>query len=212
MSRGRLISFEGGEGAGKSSVIVAISQCLSAHKISHRLTREPGGTPFAEALRDALLHRTDAAIAPQAEVLAMFAARAQHVRELIEPALTAGQWVLTDRYTDASFAYQGGGRGIAGEALMWLEDFATAGLKPDRTYLLDVDLDEGRRRLAQRGGVEDRMERESDGFFARVRAAYLARAAAEPQRFRVIDARAPLAEVIEQVRADLVDLINSGGQ
>ncbi len=206
MRRGLFVSVEGGEGAGKSSVIAAARATLDARGIPHRMTREPGGTPLAEALRALVLDPAHAGLTREAEVLMMFAARAQHVAEVIRPTLEAGSWVLSDRYTDASFAYQGGGRGVPVAALDWLEAFATHGLRPDRTILLDVDVDEGRRRVAGRGGDRDRMEQEDDDFFERVRRAYLARAAADPGRFRIIDAARPLERVVADVVAELASL------
>lgn len=203
MRPGVFVSIEGGEGAGKSSVIAAVRATLEARGIPYRMTREPGGTPLAEALRALVLDPANAGLTPEAEVLMMFAARAQHVAEVIRPTLAAGTWVLSDRYTDASFAYQGGGRGVSVAALEWLERFATAGLRPDRTILLDVAVDEGRRRVARRGEDRDRMEREDDDFFDRVRRAYLERAAADPGRFRIVDAGRPLDRVVADVVAEL---------
>lgn len=206
MRRGVFVSVEGGEGAGKSSVIAAARATLDARGIPYRMTREPGGTPLAEALRALVLDPAHAGLTREAEVLMMFAARAQHVAEVIRPTLDAGAWVLCDRYTDASFAYQGGGRGVPVAALEWLEGFATEGLRPDRTILLDVDVDEGRRRVASRGEDRDRMEREDDDFFDRVRRAYLARAAGDPGRFRIVDAARPLDRVVADVVAELESL------
>lgn len=206
MRRGMFVSIEGGEGAGKSSVIAAAREMLDARGIPYRMTREPGGTPLAEALRALVLDPANAGLTREAEVLMIFAARAQHVAEVIRPTLDAGRWVLCDRYTDASFAYQGGGRGVPVAALEWLEAFATGGLRPDRTILLDVDVDEGRRRVASRGEDRDRMEREDDDFFDRVRRAYLARAVADPGRFRIVDATRPLAQVVADVVAELKSL------
>lgn len=203
MRRGLFVTFEGGEGAGKSSVIAAARDALERRGIAHRLTREPGGTPLAEALRALVLEPMHRGLCREAEVLMMFAARAQHVVEVIRPSLEAGTWVLSDRYTDASYAYQGGGRGVPEPALAWLERFATFGVRPDRTILLDVAIDEGRRRVAARGLDRDRMEREDDAFFERVRAAYLARAAAEPARFRIIDAGRPLDAVVADVADEI---------
>jgi dTMP kinase len=133
------------------------------------------------------------------------------VAELIRPTLAAGSWVLSDRYTDASYAYQGGGRGVPIDALDWLERFATFGVRPDRTILLDVPVAEGRRRVDARGGGRDRMEREDDAVFDRVRGAYLSRAAAEPERFRVVDATRPLDRVIADVVAELESLAAGWG-
>ncbi|MBP7418124.1 MAG: dTMP kinase [Xanthomonadales bacterium] len=204
--RGLFISFEGGEGAGKSTVMTAAGSLLAQAGLSHHVTREPGGCPLAEALRALVLDPRHAGTCREAEVLMMFAARAQHVVETIEPALAAGHWVVSDRFTDASFAYQGGGRGIPAAILEQLEGWAAFGLRPDRTFLLDVPVAEGLRRIAGRGEA-DRMERESAAFFERVRAAYLARAQAEPHRFRVIDATRPLEAVVAAVKSELQALV-----
>ena len=204
--RGLFISFEGGEGAGKSTVMTAAGSLLAQAGLSHHVTREPGGCPLAEALRALVLDPRHAGTCREAEVLMMFAARAQHVVETIEPALAAGHWVVSDRFTDASFAYQGGGRGIPAAILEQLEGWAAFGLRPDRTFLLDVPVAEGLRRIAGRGEA-DRMERESAAFFERVRAAYLARAQAEPHRFRVIDATRPLEAVVAAVESELHALL-----
>jgi dTMP kinase len=208
MKRGAFITLEGGEGAGKSTVLAAIRDCLDRHRIAHRCTREPGGTPLGEALRALVLDPQYRGVCAESEVLMMFASRAQLVRELVEPALAHGEWVLSDRFTDASFAYQGGGRGIARSVLDDLERWAAAGLKPDRTFLLDVPVDEGLRRAAARGAPADRMERESVDFFERVRAAYRERAAAEPARFVVIDAGQALPQVVSEVRRGVEELIH----
>jgi dTMP kinase len=202
MRPGLFITFEGGEGAGKSTAIGAASALLARLGVRHRVTREPGGTPLGEALRKLALDPRYAGTCAEAEVLMMFAARAQHVVETIRPALAAGEWVVSDRFTDASFAYQGGGRGIARACLDELERWAAFSLKPARTFLLDVAVDEGLRRIAQRG-TSDRMEQESIAFFERVRAAYQARAETEPQRFRVIDAGRSLEQVVADIEREL---------
>jgi dTMP kinase len=198
---GLLVSLEGGEGAGKSTALAALRDVLAATGREVVCTREPGGTPAGEAIRAVLLDPARTLFA-ETELLLMFAARAQLVRELIEPALARGAAVLCDRFTDASFAYQGGGRGLDMGRIAELERWA-AGRKPDLTFLLDVGVDTGLARARSRGGEPDRIEREAESFFERVRATYLARAAAEPQRIRVIDASRSPAEVVEQVRAQL---------
>lgn len=205
--RGLFISFEGGEGAGKSTVMGASANLLAQAGVAHRMTREPGGCPLGEALRALVLDPRHAGTCREAEVLMMFAARAQHVVETIEPALAGGQWVVSDRFTDASFAYQGGGRGLSTAILEELERWAAFGLRPDRTFLLDVPVAEGLRRIAGRGGEADRMERETAVFFERVRAAYLARARSDPRRFRVIDATQPLEAVVAAVESELQALL-----
>lgn len=206
--RGRFVTLEGGEGAGKSTVLAALKRRLERRCVEHRCTREPGGTPLGERIRELVLDPAHPAICPESEALLMFAARAQHVVETIEPALAAGVWVLCDRYTDASHAYQGGGRGVPRAELDALERWAARALVPDRTLLLDVPVGEGLRRVAGRGGEADRMERESQAFFERVRATYLERAAAEPQRFRIIDATRPLEEVVASAIAELDALVD----
>ena len=185
--RGKFISLEGGEGAGKSTLLAGLRACIEARGVDLLLTREPGGTALGEAVRGIVLDPALRGMAAETELLLMFASRAQLVRELIEPALAAGRWVLCDRFTDASYAYQGGGRGQPVERIQALEQWATGGLAPDITLLLDLPVATGRARAAGRGEA-DRIEVEADAFFERVRAAYRARAAAQPQRFRVIDA------------------------
>jgi dTMP kinase len=198
---GMLITIEGGEGAGKSTAMAAIVEVLVKRGREVVQTREPGGTPAGEAIR-ALLLDPNRRLEAETELLLMFAARAQLVREVIRPALTRGAVVLSDRFTDASFAYQGGGRGLDMGRIAELERWA-AGLKPDLTFLLDVGVEQGLQRARARGGEPDRIERENDGFFERVRATYLARAAAEPQRFRVIDATQPQDAVAAAVCREL---------
>ena len=203
MSAGLFISIEGGEGAGKSTVIAALREALQARGREVVLTREPGGTPEGEAIRELLLS-PGRHLVPEAELLLMFAARAQLVRELIRPALARGAAVISDRFTDASFAYQGGGRGMDMGRIAELERWA-AGIKPDLTLLLDVGVAQGLARARARGGEPDRIEREREDFFERVRGTYLQRAAAEPARFRVIDASRP----VEAVRADVLTALDA---
>jgi dTMP kinase len=202
---GVLISLEGGEGAGKSTVLATIKSELAASGREVVCTREPGGTPAGEAIRAVLL---DPAmhVLPETELLLMFASRAQLVRELVEPALARGAAVVCDRFTDASFAYQGGGRGLDMGRIAGLERWA-ARRKPDLTFLLDLGVDAGLARARGRGGEPDRIERESMEFFERVRATYLARAAAEPDRFRVIDAAQPVEAVVADVTARLREIL-----
>ena len=193
----RFISLEGGEGAGKTTVLGALRASLQADGCDVVSTREPGGTPLAERIRGLLLAVDDAAqetLAPETELLLMFAARVQHVRETILPALQRGAWVISDRFTDSSHAYQGGGRGISARLIDELER-SIVGLQPGLTLLLDVGVNEGRQRAVGRDSSPDRIERERDDFFERVRTTFLARAAADPQRFRVVDAGHP-AEVV----------------
>lgn len=196
---GKLISIEGGEGAGKTTVFNAIRQYLSDAGITVIGTREPGGTAVGERIRELLLS-PDHRIAPEAELLLMFASRAQLVRELIHPALAQGQYVLTDRFTDASFAYQGGGRGLPLAQIEALErDFV--GIRPDLTLLLDLGVEQGMARAQSRGQALDRIEQERTDFFLRVRETYLQRAAQEPHRIVIIDASQPQDDVVRQVLA-----------
>jgi dTMP kinase len=197
--RGRFISLEGGEGASKSTVLAALRECLNAAGIDALMTREPGGAPFGEALRTVLLDRKFRGVCAESELLTMFAARAQRVREVIEPALSGGRWVLSDRFTDASFAYQGGGRGQSTERIAELEKWAACGLRPDLTLLLDLPVAQGLARVQQRA-IADRIEMEHASFFEKVRDAYRQRAAVDPRRFRIVDASQPLEQVIADVR------------
>ena len=201
MPRGMLISIEGGEGAGKSTVLNAIRDVLVDRGVEVVLTREPGGTPGGEAIRQLLLDPARS-LAAETELLLMFASRAQLVREVVRPALERGAAVLSDRFTDASFAYQGGGRGIDMGLVADLERWAVA-IKPDLTFLLDVGVDVGLARARSRGAALDRIENEQMDFFERVRAVYRARAAAEPQRFRLIDASEPPDAVLIAVTSAL---------
>lgn len=202
----RFVSLEGGEGAGKTTAINAIHECLRAHGHEVLLTREPGGTPLAERIR-ALVLKPDEEIAgeplsAEAELLLVFGARAQHVRQVILPALERGAYVLTDRFTDSSYAYQGGGRGLDPR---WIADLEqrTVGLLPGLTLLLDVDVAVGRARASSRDLFPDRIESEQDDFFHRVRAVFRQRAAQDPQRFALVDA----AQAQGQVAADVVSCV-----
>jgi dTMP kinase len=207
--RGRFISLEGGEGAGKSTLLAGLRTHLATQGIELVQTREPGGTAVGEAVRAIVLDPAAQGMAAETELLLMFAARAQLVRETLAPALAAGRWVLCDRYVDASYAYQGGGRGQPPARIAELERWACAGLAPDLTLLLDLPVATGRARAVARGDA-DRIEAEADAFFERVRATYRARAAAEPRRFCVIDAGQP-AEVVLQAAIDaLAPLLAEG--
>lgn len=198
----RLVTLEGGEGAGKSTVLDALRDELQAQGQEVVCTREPGGTPLAELIRGLLLDPAHEPASPQAELLLMFASRAQHVHETVLPALARGAWVLSDRFTDSSFAYQGGGRGLEAGFIAELEA-RVVGIRPGLTLLLDVPVAQGRARAGSRAQVADRIERERDAFFERARGVFLARAAAEPDRFRVIDARRDAASVAAEARACL---------
>jgi dTMP kinase len=203
MTRGLFITLEGIDGAGKSTHAAWLVEALTARGRNVVATREPGGTAFGEALREILLHRS---MAHESEALLMFAARREHVVQVICPALERGDVVVSDRFTDATYAYQGGGHGVSLELIGALERIVHADCNPDLTLLFDIPAPVSRARLdrmSARGHALDKFEREADGFFDRVRTAYLARAAAEPRRFRVIDSSRPLAEV----RADLARIV-----
>jgi dTMP kinase len=197
LAAGKLISIEGGEGAGKTTVLNAISQFLEQRGITVIRAREPGGTNTGEQIRQLLL-MPENAISAEAELLLMFASRAELVSELIKPALAAGHFVLTDRFTDASFAYQGGGRGICNEKITALEQ-NFVGFKTDLTLLLDIGVEQGLARAQARGQGLDRIEQEHTEFFLKVRNAYLQKAAQEPNRIKVIDASLSAEEVVKQV-------------
>jgi dTMP kinase len=186
----RFLTIEGIEGVGKSTQMGGLSRALKARGVEHVLTREPGGTPLAEKIRDLVLSGQVEPLPPSAELLLMFAARAVHLGNLIEPSLAGGRWVLCDRFTDATFAYQGGGRGLDANYIRQLESMVQGSRRPDLTLLLDAPVDVALARARQRNAAAplDRFESERVEFFARVRAAYLARAAAEPARIAVIDA------------------------
>lgn len=192
MARGRLITLEGIDGAGKSTHLRTIEALLAARGRAYATTREPGGTPLGEAIRALLLKET---MDLDTEALLMFAARREHIVRVIEPALAAGKWVICDRFTDATFAYQGGGRGIPAERIAVLERWVQGPLEPDLTLFFDVPIGVGAARRRAASGTLDRFEREDPAFFERVRAAYLARAGAAPHRIRVIDADRPPAAV-----------------
>ncbi|MGE7136382.1 dTMP kinase [Luteibacter sp. NPDC031894] len=204
--RGRFITLEGGEGAGKSTLLRGLEAHLREQGIDLVVTREPGGTDVGEAVRAVVLDAGNNELCAEAELLLMFASRAQLVRQVIEPALAGGRWVLCDRFTDASYAYQGGGRGQPIARIADLERWAAEGLKPDVTLLLDLPVSDGRARAAGRGEI-DRIEVEGDAFFERVRDAYRARAAAEPARFRLLDASASKDDVLAQAIAGVAGLL-----
>jgi dTMP kinase len=204
--RGAFITIEGIEGVGKTSSLAAIERYLDANGLRPRLTREPGGTPFGERLREELLNgRREEPIAPEAEALLMFAARAQHIASVIRPALSRGEWVVCDRFTDATFAYQGGGRGVDEAFLECLRAGVQRGLEPDLTLLLDAPVEVGRARIAAR--ELDRFEREQSAFFERVRARYLELADRFPERIKRVDAARSMEEVEREVEAVLARFI-----
>ena len=200
----RLVTLEGGEGAGKTTVLTALRERLVADGCEVVRTREPGGTPLAEQIRGLLLDARHEPPAPETELLLMFAARAQHVRETVLPALARGAWVISDRFTDSSYAYQGGGRGLDTGFIAELER-QVVGIRPGLTLLLDLGVPQGRDRTRGRDLYPDRIEREHDAFFERVREAFLERARGEPVRFRVIDAARPPGEVAAEAVSHLRD-------
>jgi dTMP kinase len=212
MAFGRFITLEGIEGAGKSTVARSVCDWLGRHSIRATLTREPGGTPLAERVRQIVLERGEERLSAPTETLLMFAARGIHLENLIRPALGRGEWVVCDRFTDATRAYQGGGRGVDPA---WIEALATqvhGDLQPDCTLLLDLPVSVGLERARRRrAGAADRFEAEAQAFFERVRAAYLELARREPRRVHVIDAAAPLEAVERQVAGVLQRLLNPGG-
>lgn len=203
---GRFITFEGGEGAGKSSNLLWAAEWLRGQGVEVVCTREPGGTPLAEQIRTLFVHAGDEPLAPATELCLVFAARAQHVAQVIEPALAAGKWVLCDRFTDATYAYQGGGRGLSSALIGALEQTVLGGLRPHLTLLFDLPVADGLARARQRAAL-DRIEQEQQDFFERVRATYVARAAAEPERFRTVQAAAPLIQVQQQVQELLAEAL-----
>ena len=196
---GKFITLEGIDGAGKSTHLGWLQDWLRERAIEHVLTREPGGTPLGEKLRELLLHHD---MHLETETLLMFAGRREHIAEVILPALQAGSWVVSDRFTDATFAYQGGGRGLGIERIEVLEHWVQNGLQPDLTLLFDVPLEVSRERLAKTR-VLDRFEQEQQDFHQRVRNCYLERARRDPQRIKVIDSTRPI-EVIQQELATLL--------
>ncbi len=209
----RFVSLEGGEGAGKTTVLGALRETLQHAGFEVVSTREPGGTPLAERIRELLLTPDHEKPAPETELLLMFASRAQHVRETILPALGRGAWVISDRFTDSSYAYQGGGRGLDPAFIAELER-RVVGIAPGLTLLLDLGVSQGRERTRGRDlvfgqYVPDRIERERDEFFERVRGAFLSRAAAEPTRFRIVDAAHSAVEVADAAVAELRNWMSS---
>ena len=208
---GRFITFEGGEGAGKSTQIARAADWLRGHGVEVLVTREPGGTPRAERLRTILLERDTEAMPQACELLLMFAARATHLDNLVRPAVRRGAWVLCDRFTDATYAYQGGGRGLPTGQIDALVGIVHPDLQPDLTLLLDLPVAVGLTRASNRNGADgpDRFESEQHAFFERVRATYLDRSKREPDRFRVIDAAGSVDEVSDAIRAALGPLLEA---
>jgi dTMP kinase len=204
---GRFLTIEGIEGVGKSTQVARLSTTLSARGIAHVVTREPGGTPLAERIRRIVLDSHDEAVSPTAELLLMFAARAVHLSNYVEPNLQAGRWVVCDRFIDATYAYQGGGRRLSVEHIRQLETMVVGARRPDLTVLLDAPVEQALQRARQRnaGAAADRFESERAEFFERVRDAYHARAAAEPDRIAVIDA----GESADSVASRILELLET---
>ena len=209
-SRGLFITVEGGEGVGKSTNMTFLQNELSGHGVELVLTREPGGSQLGEDIRQLLLQVTEEQVCPMAELLLIFAARAQHINDLVEPALAAGKWVLCDRFTDATYAYQSGGRGIDHKTVAALENLVQGPLRPDYTIFLDAPVDTGMARARGRGEL-DRFEQEELAFFERIRATYLQLAEHSSGRYRLIDASQPLAKVQQQLLKVCSELVACWG-
>lgn len=208
MNRGKFITVEGGEGAGKSTNIAFIKSYLEQHGIRVIETREPGGTAISERIRGILLDSKVQNMCADTELLLMFAARAQHINEVIGPNLQQGNWILCDRFTDATYAYQGGGRGIDMQRIEALEDWVQGDLRPDLTVIFDLPVEQGLERAGKRS-EPDRFEQENIEFFTRVREAYLQRARLSPQRYAVIDASPEITQVQQQITQVLSKVLAS---
>lgn len=206
MQPGKFLTIEGTEGVGKSTNMAFVRTWLEDRGIELVVTREPGGTPLAEEIRALLLAKRSEKVDETAELLLVFAARAQHLAQVIKPALARGAWVLSDRFTDATYAYQGGGRGLSLALIEQLETLVQEQLRPDLTLILDIDVQAGLQRASQRGEL-DRFESETLGFFERVREAYRQRAAAAPQRYALVDAGQPLPQVQADIARELQRLL-----
>ena len=206
MQKGLFITLEGTEGAGKSTVMDYVAELFHAAGADVIQTREPGGTKAGEQIREILLDSNNSGLDSDTELILMFSARAQHINEIIKPAINAGKVVICDRFTDASYAYQGAGRGIEHDRIKQLEDWVQQGLKPDLTLLLDIDVETGLRRAGKRSEA-DRFEQEEADFFERIRQCYLDRAKNEPQRFRIIDASQSYEDVKKQLQKTLKEYL-----
>jgi dTMP kinase len=205
MNSGKFLTLEGTEGVGKSTNLAFVRGWLQARDIEVIVTREPGGTPLAEQIRELLLAKRDEPVNQTAELLLVFAACAQHIAQVIKPALARGAWVLSDRFTDATFAYQGGGRGLDKNIIQQLEVMVQGDLRPDLTLILDIDVKLGLTRASQRGEL-DRFESETLDFFERVRAAYRERAMLNPARYAIVDASQVLGAVQSEIASILTKL------
>ena len=208
MKEGKFISIEGQDGAGKTTNIEFICSELADKNIKHITTREPGGTALGESVREILLARSELDISPMSELLLMFAARAQHLASVIEPALSQGVWVVCDRFTDASFAYQGGGHGINSSIIQDIATMVQQGRQPDLTFLLDVDTATGESRVNNRNEAKDRYEKQKIDFKQRVRDVYLQLAKNEPKRIKLINASESIESVQQQINSELTVFIN----
>ena len=206
--RGKFLTIEGTEGVGKTTNIEYIKQWLDTNHISFVSTREPGGTPLAEEIRELLLANREEKVCSKAELLMMFAGRAQHIDQVIEPQLAAGNWVLCDRFTDATYAYQGAGREMGNELIASLETMVHASMRPDLTLVLDVPVELGLERAGKRS-EPDRFELEKTDFFNRVRNAYLSMAQQNPQRYKIIDASKTLEFVQQQIAYTLNNFLTT---
>ncbi len=206
-TQGKFISIEGGDGAGKSTQLEVVANILSQHNINFVMTREPGGTPIGEQLRELLLTKEAHPFDDETELLLMFAARAEHVASVIQPALSAGKWVVSDRFADASFAYQGA-RGISTERIQALADWVLRGFTPDITLLFDIEVSDGMKRLDRRGNL-DRFERASIGYKQAVRDIYLKRAELDSKRIKVIDSSVDISTVSAQLSRVMEDFIQT---
>ncbi len=211
MTIGKFITLEGGEGVGKTTQLNVVQSTLQNSGFTVLMTREPGGTPRAERIRELLLTRDNEPMPPSCELLLMFASRATHLHNVIVPALQRGEWVVCDRFTDATYAYQGYGRGISLDHIQQLERMVQQDIQPDMTLLLDAPVELGMQRAQQRNASGekqiDRFETEQLAFFERVRAGYQARALAHPQRFRVIDASQPLSGVSAAIKEAVMQFV-----
>lgn len=204
---GKFISIEGIEGAGKSTQLSFIREFLEQQGITVRVTREPGGTELGEQIRELLLMPRDTGMSHDAELLLMFAARAEHIEQVIKPALARGEWVLCDRFVDATFAYQGGGRGIERERIEAISDWTLKGLQTDITFLFDLPVEQGQARVIKRQQEKDRFEQEKADFFQLIRDCYLARAEQEPTRIRVIDSSRDISDIQTQLKTILSEML-----
>ena len=210
IGRGSFITIEGGDGAGKSTHLAFIGRLLDEYGIKHIQAREPGGTPIGERIRELVLDSKDEDFGDDTELLLIFAARMEHLQKIIRPAMESGTWVVCDRFTDASYAYQGGGRGMDPERIRVLESWVQQGLQPDLTIVLDVPVDVGRSRADARGSDSDRFESQADGFKEAVRQAYLDRVAEDPVRMQIVDAAKAIPDVQEQIRTVIHSLVAQG--